>query len=252
VKFLRVAIRGALAAIVTAGLWLPWLAGHLLLVLAPRCRRPWRRWVFRTWGRNLCRVLRIEVEVQGRPPVEPCVLVCNHLSYVDIPVIAGRLDTVFVAKSEVARWPAIGLLSRTMGTIFVERDRKRSIPEVNRRTDAALRAGDGVVIFPEGTSTNGAAVAPFRASLLAPAAEAERPVYVASLRYELPAGGPSAADVVCWWGDMAFVPHLLGLLALERVRARLVFAPDPVRASDRKLLAEKLWQAVDRIFIPIA
>lgn len=244
-------VRGALSAVVTGGLWSAWLVVHLVLMPAPLVQRRWRRWVFRTWGRALCRVLHVRVEVVGAPPAQPGVLVCNHLTYIDIPVLAGYLDTVFVAKSEIASWPAIGFLSRHMGTIFIDRGRNRSIPDVNRQIDTALAAGDGVVIFPEGTSTSGAEVAPFRGSLLAPAAEAERPVHVASLSYRTLEGAPPS-ETVCWWGEMEFVPHLIGFLGLKRVESRLEFGATSVQESDRKLLAEKLWRAVDEIFIPMA
>lgn len=251
-KWIRLLLRGASASLLTAVMWVLWALGAVLTLPLSGARRRWRRWAFRRWARGLCRVLGVRVEVVGTPPAEPGVLVCNHLSYIDIPVLAGYLDTVFVSKSEVERWPVIGFLARCMGTIFIERDRKRHIPEVNRRIDAALAAGDGVVVFPEGTSTNGSSIAPFRGSLLAPAAEAQRPVQVASLSYRTPEGSPSASDSVCWWGDAPFVPHLLAFLTLERIDGRLEFGAAPVQDSDRKLLAEKLWRAVDQIFIPIA
>lgn len=251
-KWVRILVRGTAASIVTGGLWSAWLLVHLLLFPVPQVQRRWRRLIFRAWGRTLCRVLGVHIEVVGKPSDEPGVLVCNHLTYIDIPVLAGYLDTVFVAKSEIASWPAIGFLSRHMGTIFIDRGRNRSIPEVNRQIDAALAAGDGVVIFPEGTSTSGAAVAPFRASLLEPAAEAQRPVHVASLSYRTAEGMRPPSEVVCWWGDMEFGPHLIQFLGLKRVDGRLEFGTTAVVESDRKLLAEKLWRAVDQLFIPMA
>jgi 1-acyl-sn-glycerol-3-phosphate acyltransferase len=233
------------------GLWGLWLAGHALLVVRPSARVPWRRWIFRTWGRLSCRWMGVRVEVIGTPPREPAVVVCNHLGYLDIAVLAGCLDTVFVSKAEVASWPVLGLLTRTMDTIFVTRERKRALPEVNRQIIAALGRGDSVVVFPEGTSTSGATVAPFKASLLAPAASSGRPVHYAAIDYRVAPHDPPASESVCWWGDMTFGPHLLRLLGLARIEARVQFGPEAVVERDRKLLAEKLWRAIHEIFIPV-
>jgi len=243
-------VRGALSAVLTAGCWIAWLLLHVATIPVPGLQRRWRRWMFSLWSRALLGVFGVRVEVVGRPPGEPGFLVCNHLSYIDIPVLAASLGPVFVAKAEIAGWPVIGMLARCMGTVFIDRGRKRDIPNVNRQIDEALAAGDGVVVFPEGTSTNGAAVAPFRTSLLAPAAQVQRPVHVASLSYRTVDGDPSASETVCWWGEMELMPHLLVFLGLKRVEARLRFGSAPVVGADRKLLAEKLWQAVDQIFIP--
>ncbi len=251
-RWLRFPVHALGAALSSFGLWTLWFVGNGLLVVRPSLRLAWRRWIFRNWGRATCRGMGVRVEVVGSPPREPSILVCNHLGYLDIAVIAGCLDTVFVSKAEVARWPVLGLLTRTMGTIFVPRERVRALPEVNRRITAALERGDSVVIFPEGTSTKGATVASFKRPLLAPAAERGLPVRYASLSYRVGPGDPPASEAVCWWGDMTFAPHLLGLLGLARVEARLQFGTEAVVERDRRLLAEKLWRAVHELFIPVA
>lgn len=238
--------------LVTGGAWLVWLAGHLLLAPFPARREAWRRRLFSLWARTALRVLGVELSVSGPVPTDPGFLVSNHLGYLDIPVLAACLPAVFVSKSEVRAWPVLGFLSHSMRTIYVRRERKRELPEVNREIDAALARGDSIVVFPEGTSTNGSGLAPFRTSLLAPAAAAGLPVRYACLHYETAGGDPPASLAVAWWGDMAFLPHVLELLALRGVRARVSFGPGPVSERDRKLLAEKLRQGVDRLFVPIA
>jgi 1-acyl-sn-glycerol-3-phosphate acyltransferase len=158
---------------------------------------------------------------------------------------------VFVSKAEVRDWPGIGWLARRFGTIFVERGRKRALPETNRRIDEALADGEGVVVFPEGTSTRGDQVLPFRPSLLAPAAERGLPVRAASLHYSTLEGDAPASLAVCWWGDAPFLPHLRGLLALRGIEARIAFDSGPVQESDRKELAEKLRRKVNLLFRPV-
>lgn len=236
----------------TLGLWLVWLAGNALLAGSPARRDAWRRSLFRTWGRWLLRAVRAELTVVGAAPAAPAMLVANHLSYLDVPVLAACLPPVFVSKAEVADWPLIGRMSRAMGTVFVQRQAKRELPAVNRAIADALERGDAVAVFPEGTSTAGARVAPFRPPLLAEAAERGLAVHYASLRYETLPGDPPASTAVCWWGDMTFAPHVLGLLALRGIRAQVVFGDQPIQDRNRKLLAEKLWHAVERVFIPIA
>ncbi len=248
----RAVLRGAWLIGLTLGLYLVWGLGHLSAsALAPRRRGPWRRRVFRLWGRGVCRGLGVRLSVVGEPPRTGVFLVSNHLSYLDIPVLASQLPAVFVSKSEVAGWPLIGRGARAMGTIFLVRERKRELPDVNRQIDSALAAGDGVVVFPEGTSTKGDQVLPFRPSLLAPAAQAELPVRAAVLRYETRASDTPASLSVCWWGDMPFGPHVSELLKLEFIDAQLEFLPEAVSDGDRKRLAEKLWAAVNSRFRPI-
>jgi 1-acyl-sn-glycerol-3-phosphate acyltransferase len=247
VSVLRLVWRGSRLVLATLTAYLLLEIGWLVLALLPERaarRRGWRRRIKRRWSRALCRAMAVRVEVVGEPPRQPCLLVSNHLSYLDIPVLAGLVDTVFVSKAEVARWPVVGLLATRADTIYVDRERKRRLPEVNARIRQVLEDGDGVVVFPEGTSTGGDGVLPFRPSLLAPAAELGLEVRCARLCYATGPGDPPASESVCWWRDMPFGPHVLGLLRLSGIQARVFFPPEAVRASDRKELAERLWRCV--------
>lgn len=244
---LRVAWRGARLAWVTllgaGGLVLRDLASGAGQGAHAR-RLANRRGVMRRWCTDVCRVLAVRVEVRGAPPREACFLVCNHLGYLDIPVLGAHTDTIFVSKSEVADWPVMGALATLGGTIYVERAAKRKLLSVNEQIRAALDRGDGVVVFPEGTSSPGDEVLPFRASLLAPADELGLAVRAAGLRYETAPGDPPARESVAWWGNADFMPHVLGLLRLREIRATLTFAERPVRAENRKELAQTLREAV--------
>jgi 1-acyl-sn-glycerol-3-phosphate acyltransferase len=210
--------------------------------------RPWLR---RTWARAVARLLGIEIHTAGSAPRPPFVLVSNHLSYIDILTLMSELDCAFVAKSEIAGWPVLGLLARTTGTIFVERGRKSQLPEVLDSVALTLRGGSGVVFFPEGTSSRGAAVLPFKTSLFEVALRTGLPVHTASLHYEVPTGATPAWLSVAWWGDMTFADHFLRLLTLPRIRARISFGDVAIDAADRKALAVETHRAVAAAFEPL-
>lgn len=242
---LRVAWRGARLASVTLLRVIELALRDLAAGPGAEARRQAnRRLVMRRWCADVCRALAVRVEVRGDPPREACLLVCNHLGYLDIPVLGAFADTIFVSKSEVADWPVIGRLATRGGTIYVERAAKRKLPSVNEQIRAALSRGDGVVVFPEGTSSPGDEVLPFRASLLAPAEELGLPVRAAGLRYATSPGDPPARESVAWWGEAEFAPHVLRLLRLREVRAVLTFAERPICAGNRKELAQTLREVV--------
>jgi 1-acyl-sn-glycerol-3-phosphate acyltransferase len=246
-KLLRLAFRGSRLLAVTV-LWyglleLGWLVSYLL----PRTRERrlrWRRYVMRTWCGAVCRAMAVDVEVVGEPPRTPSLLVSNHLSYLDIALLGSLYDTVFVSKAEVAGWPGIGHLASRAATLYVDRARKRELPEVNESIRAALARGDGVTLFPEGTSTGGESVLPFRPPLLSPAADLGLAVSGARIAYCSGPSDPPAGECICWWGNMPFLGHVLRLLTLSGVHARVAFTAESAAAPDRKVLAELLWRNV--------
>jgi 1-acyl-sn-glycerol-3-phosphate acyltransferase len=186
------------------------------------------------------------VDARGAPPSPPFFLVSNHLSYVDIALLASRAEAVFVARGDLAGWPVFGLLSRSVGTVYLDREAKRDIPRAAAAMEGKLREGVGVVLFPEGTSSDGSGVLPFRPSLLDPAARLGIPVHWAVVDYRTAPEGPPARQAVCWFDDMEFLPHLLHLMRTSGFEARVVFGDTPVSGSDRKALAQDLHAAVLR------
>ncbi|MBI3449486.1 MAG: 1-acyl-sn-glycerol-3-phosphate acyltransferase [Acidobacteria bacterium] len=238
---LRSILRVAGAAAVTA-------AGYAVLAAASPARRGR---VVRLWARAMLRILGARLEVRGKRPEGPFLLVANHLGYVDVLVLASQLDCVFVAKDDVASWPLVGRLCRTAGTLFVSRERKSDAPRAAARIESALREGRSVVLFPEGTSSEGATVLPFKSALLGAAARAGVPVACAALTYATSPGDAPARLAICWWGDMEFTRHLLDLLRLPRFAARLSFGAERVFNADRKVLAVRLWHSVRRQFEPV-
>jgi 1-acyl-sn-glycerol-3-phosphate acyltransferase len=203
------------------------------------------------WARVVARLLGMRMETRGTPPAAPFFLVSNHVSYTDIVLIAAQLPSVFVAKAEVARWPVMGGICRIVDTVFIDRTSKRDIPRVMGEIERVLGSGRGVVVFPEGTSTSGESVLRFRPSLLEIAARAGIPVSHVCLYYETPPGYPSARDTVCWFGGEGFLSHMLKILQLPWVRARVTFGGNVIQGVDRKELASRLQTAVEANFEPM-
>lgn len=226
-------------------------AGRLVLAFAPQTYLRFRGWLFRKGSRSILAVLGFDVRVSGMVPRPPFLLVANHLSYVDVLVLAAHLPCVFVAKAEIRRWPLLGTICRGFGTIFINREERRDIPRVTTELEAALGQGLGVVLFPEGTSSSGSGVLPFRSPLLAPAARLEIPVHYAALGYRTLPEDPPAHLSVCWWGGTRFVPHVLSLVRLRWVGASIDFGDAPLREPDRKILAARLRESVLGKFRPV-
>jgi 1-acyl-sn-glycerol-3-phosphate acyltransferase len=211
-----------------------WLAGKSRDLRA-RCE-----WTSRS-ARKLMRCVNLRPHYSGEPP-RAGLLVSNHLGYLDILVLAARQPAVFVSKADVRGWPVLGFLTRLAGTLFVRRERRTDVSPLNNQVVALLRAGFVVVVFPEGTSSDGHKVLPFFSSLLEPAVAGGCAVTPAFIRYEL-AGG-SVEDEVCYWRDMTFGPHFLNLLTKREIRAHVRFGPARPAGDDRKQLARELQQAV--------
>jgi 1-acyl-sn-glycerol-3-phosphate acyltransferase len=240
---LRVPLRLIGLVAVTLGWTAMFCAGFL--VAAPLGRKlSLRDWIVHRWARSVLRVLGIRVQVQGPIPRGGCLLVSNHVSYVDIFVLASLRPVAFLSKSEVAQWPGIGLVTRIVGIRFIDRNSRRGLPALGGTLLDEARAGHGMIFFPEGTTTDGKDLLPFRPALLSAAAEQAFPVHTAALAYRAPVGWPSAEESVAWIGDDEFVPHMLAFLRLPRLRACVALGAEAVVDSDRKLLAKRLEDEV--------
>ncbi len=205
-----------------------------------RARAAWMSRCARRW----LHALGVTVTQEGVPPAFG-LLVSNHVGYLDILVLGAVQPMVFVAKSETRGWPVFGALVRRAGTVFIRRDRvhdlRRVLGELPPPVEQ-LPVEEGVVVafFPEGTSTDGSTVLPFRPALLAPAVRRGWPVTPAWLGYTLDEGDGVAADEVCWWGETTLVPHLLNLFSKRCIRAQVVFGEPQRAGADRKVLGRQL------------
>lgn len=204
-----------------------------------------RSWPARAaWSNRSCQCLRwilgLEANYVGEPPY--CgLLVCNHLSYLDVVALAARSPVIFVAKREVRSWVGIGRLVVCAGTIFVDRRRRSDVVRAGREIEMAIRQGVTVCLFAEGTSSDGSEVLPFCSSLLAPAIANGWPVTSARISYELPGG--SVENEICYWGEMVFGPHVLNVLSKRSIKVRVRYGAPVAPGNSRKKLAALLrWK----------
>jgi lyso-ornithine lipid O-acyltransferase len=201
-------------------------------------------WLQRACRRSL-KVIGVQIESRG-PAAQGAVIVANHLSYLDILVMAALTPVVFVSKKEVRHWPIFGWFAEKAGTRFIDRNKRGDVMRISEEIGPVMAAGLTIVIFLEGTTTDGAGVLPFKASLLEPVVQNRWPVVPAALVYLVPEGR-SAAMEVCWWADMTLAPHLLNFMTLPWVRAQVAWGALQIAAGDRKTLAEALRAEVVRL-----
>lgn len=246
-KNIQAAIRFITFLAMSFGIYGVWWIGALFI---PN-QLYWRQIIFRAWARWFVKLANIKIEVIGEPPHSPFFLVSNHLSYTDIPIIRSVIEGIYVTKGEIESWFAVGKIVRNIGNIYINRNNKRDIPRANSEVLKALERGEGVIIFPEGTSTNGERVLPFKSSFLEFAVQTSLPVHYASISYRTPNDEPPPSYSVCWWDDTSLAEHLWRFFQLSEVTAIITFGEEPIKSDDRKELAKKLWEAVSKKFIPI-
>jgi len=222
-----------------SGLRLTRLGGHIALgvllagtVAGHRAwdRRPRLAGLVSWWLRVVCRVLQVKVTVHGHPATSPVLFVCNHVSWLDIPVVGGVVPARFVSKAEVRRWPLIGWLAARAGTLFLRRADRGAAQAAVLEMVWALRRGQNVVLFPEGTTTDGSVVRRFRPRMLEAALLAGTSVQPVALRF---VDGDRPDPVVPFVGDDAFLPHLLRLSGRKTTRAEVTFL-EPLAVRDTR------------------
>ena len=224
------------------------IGGHLLsIALRERSSPDYLRrsaWAHRL-ARRLLRVLFIHPTFHGQAPLAG-VLVCNHLSYLDVLVLTAAQPMVFISKSEVRGWPLIGWAVSCAGTLFINRRKRSDVQELASAMAGVLeQPGLVLAFFPEGTSSGGEDVLPFHPSLLEPAVARNWPVTPAGIRYTLREG--SVPDEIAYWRDMTFLPHFLNVLTKRRIEAHVAFGPPLPIDLDRKGLALTAREAVRRL-----
>jgi len=218
------------AGVVLVALWLRPLAR-----LDSRRGRHQRQRLTRWWMRRLLAILRVRLEMTGVPAPEPVLVVANHISWLDIPCLLACLDARFVAKSEVGRWPVIGFLAGGAGTLFL--DRGAGAAALAERMRSSLAAGERLVLFPEGTSTDGRTVRPFHARLYQAAIGAGAPVQTVAIRYPRHGG---LHPLVPFIEDDDFMSHLWRLLGENGIVAQLHFGPLLASSgASRRALADR-------------
>jgi 1-acyl-sn-glycerol-3-phosphate acyltransferase len=218
----------------------------ILLVRGSASRRA--AWM-QKWAARYCRLFNLKVTVSGEIPRQGLV-VANHLGYLDIPVFAQFMPCAFVAKSEVRHWPLLGALATLANSVYVDRRNAKDLTLTANQLKQRLQQHLPVILFPEGTSSDGSRVLPFRPSLLQPVCESSAPLSVAHLAYRLADG--NAGEEVCYWGEMTLLPHLWNLLGKGKIHAELRFGKPLTVSHGRKQLAANLHAEVVRLGSPSA
>lgn len=237
----RVTLRAAALFVVLFGGMAVLLAIRLVEAPLAGLRRPVTAYIPRMAFVAACRIVGLRRAVHGRPMAGPGVAVANHSSWLDIFALGASDEVIFVAKSEVARWPGIGWLARGAGTLFFRRDRAEAARQAAELV-TRVAIGQRPLFFPEGTSSDGARVLRFKptlfAALLDPRITNDAQVQAITVEYTAPPG--CDRRVYAWWGDMDFAPHFLQVLAQPRPgRVTLTYHPPRAVADgpDRKALA---------------
>jgi 1-acyl-sn-glycerol-3-phosphate acyltransferase len=222
----------------------------------------------RLYHRGCCRIIGIELVVRGEQVAgKPMLFVANHASYLDITVLGALIRGSFVAKAEIADWPFFGLLAKLQRTVFIERRSAHAAKhrdEIGRRLDA----GDDLILFPEGTSSDGNRILPFKSALFSVAereidgkALAVQPVSVAYLKLDGLPIGREWRPKIAWYGEMNMIAHAWNVFSLGKLTVEIGFhspldlaalaAPGESPATGgarRKLLAERSQAAVEAGF----
>jgi 1-acyl-sn-glycerol-3-phosphate acyltransferase len=195
------------------------------------------------WSGQLLALLGIEVHSNGTPIQPGCMLVANHISWLDIFVINALCPSAFVSKAEVRAWPLIGWLAAKNETVFLRRGSRGHAKIINAEIAALLDAGRNVAVFPEGTTTDGSHVLHFHAALLQPAIEAGHPIQPVAISYHAPDGRRSRAPA--YDGDLSIGQCIANIVAEKSLVARLgPSTPLETKLANRKDLARNAHRAI--------
>lgn len=223
-----------------------------------KLRLPYRKTLPRTYHRFVLRMIGMRVFVHGTPAADrPLLLISNHSTYLDIPVLGSVVPLIFIAKSEIAGWPVFGTLAKLQRSIFVDRARRHATGEINKRIARHLSDGDPVVLFGEGTSNDGNRLLPFRSALIGAIRTAiddkgcayVQPISVAYIRYQGLPMGRQYRPLAAWYGDMDMIRHLTRVLREGVIDVVVTFGPPQAIDGriDRKLLARSAETVVRRM-----
>jgi len=233
------------------------LLALLFFFLAKGTKRRWAAGLIHVFTRCLTRLLGIRVRVTGAldavRKLRGAFLAPNHLSYIDGFVMAATFPLIFVSKSELKSWPLIGWMTRLSGTIFVDRSRRNHLLDSIQEMAVTLAQGTHVLFFPEGTTTNGEVLLAFKSAVFDAPVRAAATVVPVSIVYHGVDGAPFSRanrDRICWYGDMTFWDHFVGLLRCRSVDVSLeihepIWADVLAGSSDvRKELSDRTYAAV--------
>jgi len=198
------------------------------------------------WNRAVCRVLNLHLHITGQPHPDAKLWVANHISWLDIIALGSQLPCQFIAKGDVADWPVIGYLAQGIGTLFVKRGDASQTSTTAELMLWRFRQGKRLLLFPEGTTTNGERVLRFHGKLFKPAQLAHISVQAIALRYT-----GEAAQLAPFIGEDEFLPHLFKLLNTERLDLRIDFCPALPLGLDRREMAQTTHRQIVEALDPV-
>jgi lyso-ornithine lipid O-acyltransferase len=197
------------------------------------------------WHKRTLKILHIDVTYHGKPPEPPVLAVSNHISWLDIIMIAQAMPVDFLSKAEIRSWPLYGWLAVRGGTLFIERGSQNAADQAIKQIKDNLHHGDNVLIFPEGTTTDGNGIRKFHARLLAAAQQTGIPIQPLALRYPGPDGRTHPA--------VPYIDHeplhrsLWDILGQKSIKAELHFCPlIPINGQERKELAVRAHDCIQQ------
>lgn len=227
-----------------------WTIPTLFLQL---CLFPWHKGSFaytipRIWHKLVCRIIGLKVEVKGTPlHNQQVIYISNHLSYLDIPAIGSVLKASFIAKEDIAHWPVIGYLATLQQTAFISRTSAHA-KQVTNALDQMVKQRKSLILFPEGTSSAGTSVLPFKSSLFSLAQPKDmapitlQPFIIDLIDVDGKPLTPASRDLYAWYADMEFAPHIWDFLQTKGATVRLTYLPPitPDPPIDRKALCKQV------------
>ena len=226
---------------VLRGMWTIWLR-------FPQLSAEQREMRVQAWALQFLALWGIHLRVVGQPVAQgPALMVANHISWLDILVIHAARHCRFVSKSDIRGWPLVGLLATGAGTLYIERSKRRDALRMVKDMADAMRKGDVVAVFPEGTTSDGRALLPFHANLIQAAIEADAPVQPMSLKFiDAQTGETSFAP--CYIGDDTLIGSVWRTLKAGRIEAVVHFGqPQAAQGRDRRAWAHDLRQDILRL-----
>ena len=223
--------------------------GMLLAIIYPHLNRARQRRTLKTWSRQLLTILNIGLRIEGQQFTRGeggCLMVANHVSWLDMFVLNAIHPSMYIAKSEVRNWPVAGWLSRRSGTIFIERATPQNASLINQRVSLLLKQGACIGLFPEGTTTDGRQVGHFHSALIQPAIDAGARMCPIALRYQNDAG--KISSTAAFIGDATLVQSIWKILRCRHLNALVVFTPALLAENtNRRMLARTSQDAIAQV-----
>jgi 1-acyl-sn-glycerol-3-phosphate acyltransferase len=221
----------------------------LLAVIYPHLNQTGQRRILKSWSRQLLTILNIGIQIEGQQLARGesgCLMVANHVSWLDIFVLNAIHPSRFIAKSEVRDWPIFGWLSRRIGTIFIERAMRQDASRTSQHVGFLLKQGACIGLFPEGTTTDGRQVGRFHSALIQPSIDAGIRLCPVALRYQDRDGGVEIA--AAFVGDMTLAQSIWQILRCPQHNALVVFVPALLTDNaNRRVLARAAQDAISQM-----